>query len=76
MNAFSRSFKLGARLLAAAILIFSALVIHAESVASLPKPTDYVSDFAHVLSPAAIARIDSVFAASWTTLRRMRRLRW
>ncbi|WP_058189578.1 TPM domain-containing protein [Terracidiphilus gabretensis] len=60
MNAFSRSFRLGARLLAAAILIFSALVLHAESVDSLPKPTDYVSDFAHVLSPEAIARIDRI----------------
>jgi uncharacterized protein len=26
----------------------------------LPKPTDWVSDFAHVLSPAAIKEIDSV----------------
>ncbi len=60
MNAISRSFRLGARLVAAAILIFSALAIHAESVDSLPKPTDYVSDFAHVLSPDAIARIDRI----------------
>jgi uncharacterized protein len=29
-------------------------------VASLPQPTDYVSDFAHVLSPEAIARLDSL----------------
>ena len=28
----------------------------------LPKPTDYVSDFAHVLSPEAIARLDSICA--------------
>jgi uncharacterized protein len=60
MNAFSRSFRLGARLLAAAILILSALALHAESVNSLPKPTDYVSDFGHVLSPEAIARIDHI----------------
>jgi uncharacterized membrane protein YgcG len=33
-----------------------------ESVASLPQPTDYVSDFAHVLSPDAIARLDSICA--------------
>jgi len=32
----------------------------AQAVASLPQPTDYVSDFAHVLSPEAIARIDSI----------------
>lgn len=32
----------------------------AEKVQDLPKPTDYVSDFAHVLSPEAIARIDKL----------------
>ena len=60
MNAFSCSFRFGARLLAAAILIVSALVLHAESVDSLPRPTGYVSDFAHVLSPEAVARINSI----------------
>jgi uncharacterized protein len=60
MNAFSRSVRFGARLFAAAILILSALVLHAESVDSLPKPTGYVSDFAHVLSPSGIARISSI----------------
>jgi uncharacterized protein len=30
----------------------------AERVDDLPKTTDYVSDFAHVLSPATIARLD------------------
>lgn len=34
----------------------------AESVSQLPKPTDYVSDFAHVLSPDAIARLDRTCA--------------
>lgn len=29
-----------------------------QSVSSLPKPTDYVSDFAHVMSPGAIQQID------------------
>lgn len=29
-----------------------------QSVSSLPKPTDYVSDFAHVMSPGAIRQID------------------
>jgi uncharacterized protein len=29
-----------------------------QAVKSLPKPTDYVSDFAHVMSPAAIEQID------------------
>jgi uncharacterized protein len=60
MNALSRSLRYGARLLAAVILIVSALVLHAESVDSLPKPTGYVSDFAHVLSPDAVARINSI----------------
>ena len=32
----------------------------AESVKDLPQPTDYVSDFAHVLSPEAVARIDAI----------------
>ena len=32
----------------------------AEQVSSLPQPTDYVSDFAHVLSPEAIARLDGI----------------
>lgn len=31
-----------------------------QSVQSLPKPTDYVSDFAHVMSPAAIQQLDLV----------------
>ena len=34
----------------------------AERVEDLPKPTDYVSDFAHVLSAEAIARLDSLCA--------------
>jgi uncharacterized protein len=32
----------------------------AEAVKSLPQPTDYVSDFAHVLSPEAVTRLDSI----------------
>lgn len=48
------------RLLAAALLLFSASVLLAERVEDLPKPTDYVSDFAHVLSPPAVAQIDSI----------------
>ena len=54
------------RLLLAASLVLSAaaLTLHmaAQQVDSLPKPTDYVSDYAHVLSPEAIARIDSICA--------------
>ena len=42
-----------------AVLAFAAL---AERVEDLPKPTDYVSDYAHVLSPEAIARLDKLCA--------------
>jgi uncharacterized protein len=44
----------------AALFAFFALPICAQSVKSLPQPTDYVSDFAHVLSPEATARLDSI----------------
>ena len=47
-------------LLLAAAFALLALPSPAQSVASLPKPTDYVSDFAHVLSPATIAQLDSI----------------
>ena len=48
------------RLILAGVLVSSASFLLAERVEDLPKPTDYVSDFAHVLSPEAIARIDSL----------------
>ena len=49
-------------LLAAGISVFTiaAQTALAERVEDLPQPTDYVSDFAHVLSPQAIARLDSL----------------
>ena len=47
-------------LLLAGLLIFFLPTTHAEQVKDLSKPTDYVSDFAHVLSPQAIAPIDSI----------------
>jgi uncharacterized protein len=46
--------------LLAALLAFFALPSRAERVADLPQPTDYVSDFAHVLSPEAVARLDAI----------------
>jgi len=46
-------------LLAGCVFVF-AIAAQAERVEDLPQPTDYVSDFAHVLSPAAIARLDSI----------------
>jgi uncharacterized protein len=48
------------RLLLAATFVFFVSPSHGQSVASLPKPTDYVSDFAHVLSPETIAQLDSI----------------
>ncbi len=57
----------GARVLSllpslAVLLACSPLALHAERVQDLPQPTDYVSDFAHVLSADAVARIDSLCA--------------
>src|SRR5271157_3588670 len=49
-------------LLMAACVSVLALSALAERVEDLPQPTDYVSDFAHVLSPGAIARLDSLCA--------------
>jgi uncharacterized protein len=39
---------------------FSALTSFAERAEDLPKPTNWVADFAHVLSPETTARIDSL----------------
>jgi uncharacterized protein len=50
------------RLLPAAVLAIFAISGNAQSVDSLPKPTDYVSDNAHVLSPEAVAQLDSICA--------------
>jgi uncharacterized protein len=50
------------RLLLAVSLVFSAAGLTAQRVDDLPKPTDYVSDFAHVLPPEAIDRIDRICA--------------
>lgn len=44
----------------AAFLAFSPALLRAEKIEDLPQPTDYVSDYAHVLSPEAIAHIDSI----------------
>ncbi len=48
--------------LLAALFALLAVPARAQSVASLPQPTDYINDFAHVLSPEAIARLDSICA--------------
>jgi uncharacterized protein len=48
------------RLMVAAILLVSASILSAERVEDLPRPTGYVSDFARVLSPQAIAQMDRI----------------
>ncbi|MDE3199766.1 MAG: TPM domain-containing protein [Acidobacteriota bacterium] len=55
-----RACTTGTRLFLAALLFVFLPAVHAEKVADLPKPTDYVSDFAHVLSPQTIAQLDSL----------------
>ncbi len=46
--------------LLAAFFLLLPFAARAESVKDLPQPTDYVSDFANVLSPEAVARIDAI----------------
>lgn len=46
----------------AALFALLALPARAERVQDLPQPADYVSDFAHVLSPEAVARLDALCA--------------
>jgi uncharacterized protein len=41
-----------------ALALCAAAPAGAQAVKDLPKPTDYVSDYAHVMSPAAVSQID------------------
>ena len=50
------------RLLLAALFVCLAAGATAQNVDSLPKPTDYVSDDAHVLSADTVAKLDSLCA--------------
>lgn len=60
MKGLHRPQGVALRLLLAGLLICSLPGLRAEQVKDLPKPSDYVSDFAHVLSPQAVAQIDSI----------------
>jgi uncharacterized protein len=60
MKGFPRDRSTFFRILLAMTLGLSATAVVAERVENLPKPTDYVSDDAHVLSPEAIARLDRI----------------
>jgi len=62
MKGFRRALSSLFPLLVAACISVFAVAAWAERVEDLPKPTDYVSDFAHVLSPEAIARLDRLCA--------------
>jgi uncharacterized protein len=67
MKGFRRVHSTLFRLLLAVSVFISASALlvqrgSAERVEDLPKPTDYVSDFAHVLSPEAVARLDRICA--------------
>jgi len=60
MKAFNRPLGYGLRLVVAGLLAFCGSFAAAEKLEDLPKPTDYVSDYAHALSPSAIARVDQI----------------
>ncbi len=60
MKGFCRRTSNVFRLLLAVSVFFSAATLAAQSVDKLPQPTDYVSDFAHVLSPDTVARLDRI----------------
>jgi uncharacterized protein len=62
MEGFHRTTSLICRLMLAAFFLLALPVGLAESVSSLPKPNDYVNDFAHVLSPDAVAKLDRICA--------------
>jgi len=60
MEAFHRGATWVSRLMLAALLVLPLPRLLAESVNQLPKPDDYVNDFAHVLSPDAAAKLDRI----------------
>lgn len=60
MKGFCRTRLTVFRLLLTAVFLVLPAAAVAEQVKDLPKPQDYVSDFAHVLSPEAVARIDAL----------------
>lgn len=61
MSRYRRAHANVYRLLLAVLLAVVVAPLAAQSVASLPaRPSDYVSDFAHVLSPNTIAQLDNI----------------
>jgi len=59
MTGFRGKFSTFLRALPIALVMFAVPAL-AEKAADLPKPTDYVSDFAHVLSAETVAKLDRV----------------
>jgi uncharacterized protein len=63
MNGFHRTSSFACRLLLAGLAVLLLFrVAMAESVSQLPKPNDYVSDFAKVLSPETVEKLDRICA--------------
>src|SRR3569833_3354762 len=60
MEDFYRGTRLLSRIILAALVFLPLQVVLAVLVSQLPKPTDYVNDFAHVLTPDAVAKLDRV----------------
>jgi len=60
MEGFHRGTKLFRRLVLAAIVFLPLQLVLAEQAGQLPKPTDYVNDYAHVLSADAVAKLDRI----------------
>jgi uncharacterized protein len=62
MERFHRTNSMMCRLMLAVLFLLPLQSAMAESVSSLPKPNDYVNDYAHVLSPDAVAKLDRICA--------------
>lgn len=60
MKGVHRTFFAWMCLLAGGLLGFSPSTALAQRVQDLPQPTDYVNDFAHVLSPQTVAQLDNI----------------
>lgn len=60
MKDFRRAYGLACRAFLVGLAVFPVPSLQAEQVKDLPKPTDYVADFAHVLSPQAVGQLDNI----------------
>jgi uncharacterized protein len=60
MKAFRRMHWASLWLVLAGLLVQCSPIAQAQAVKNLPRPTSYVSDFAHVLSPQTTAELESL----------------